>query len=319
MIFKITFIIVFAFIIDSIIGDPPTWPHPVKLIGKLIAFLDKKLNHQKRIEGIYMLLLVLILTGILSTLILYLAYRLDFIFGLIIESIMVATTISQKGLKDAAFAVYKPLGKNDLPAARQQLSQIVGRDTANLNEEEMTRATIETVAENTTDGITAPIFWTAIAGGVGAILYRAINTCDSMVGYRNAKYENFGWASAKLDDLVNYLPARLSGILMLYAGKIEGREEEISFHRLKKEAKKHASPNSAWTEAATALLLDITLGGSNYYQGIKFHAEKIGQGKKPLEKIDILKSIDIMQRTNYLFSFIIILGVFLYDFAQTWF
>lgn len=319
MIFKITFIIVLAFIIDSIIGDPPTWPHPVKLIGKLIAFLDKKLNHHKRIEGIYMLIIVLIMTGMLSGLILYLSYRLDFFFGLMIESIMVATTISQKGLKDAAIAVYKPLKINDLPAARQQLSQIVGRDTANLSEEEITRATIETVAENTTDGITAPIFWTAIAGGVGAILYRAINTCDSMVGYHNEQYENFGWASAKLDDLVNYLPARLSGILMLYGGSRGRNESNLSLRNLKVEAIKHASPNSAWTEAATALLLDVKLGGSNYYQGVKSQAEKIGQGRKPLEKEDILRSISIMQRTNYLFSFIIILGVFLYGITRTWF
>ncbi|MDN6196386.1 MAG: adenosylcobinamide-phosphate synthase CbiB, partial [Atopostipes suicloacalis] len=265
------------------------------------------------------LLIVLLTVGILGGGLLILAYQLHFGLGLLVESAMLATTLSQKGLKAAATAVYAPLSKDNLIAARQQLSYIVGRDTENLNEEGITRATVETVAENTTDGITAPIFWAAIGGGLGALIYRAINTCDSMVAYHNEKYENFGWASAKLDDLVNYLPARLTGYLMLQTRKRYRVRKNISFNHLKKEANKHPSPNSGWTEAATALLLGVKLGGNNYYQGVRFEANQIGKARKSLEKDDIIRAVDIMEITNLLFLFTIILGVFLYVFAQTWF
>lgn len=319
MIFRLVIVIILAFIIDSVIGDPPSWPHPVKFMGQLIHFLDEKLNHHKKSEGLLMLVIVLFTVASLSTILLFFAYRIHFIFGLFLESMMLASTISQKGLKDAALAVYKPLNENNLLSARKKLSYIVGRDTEQLNEEEITRATVETVAENTTDGITAPIFWAALAGGPGALVYRAINTCDSMVGYQNEKYENFGWASAKLDDFVNYLPARITGIIMLSAGKNKIKNKVTSFSDLKEEAEKHPSPNSGWTEAATALVLDVKLGGSNFYQGIHFEADKIGKGSKSLDKEDIIKAIKIMQQTNFLFALIIILGVFLYGFTQTWF
>lgn len=316
---RIPTIIILALIIDLIIGDPVEWPHPVKLMGKTINYLDNKLNHSKKIEGFYLLVILLSLVGLTSLIFIVIAYQFHFFLGILMESIIIATTISQKGLKEAAMSVYNPLNKNKIASARQHLSYIVGRDTESLEEKEIIRATVETIAENTTDGITAPIFWTVIGGAPAALTYRAINTCDSMLGYRNEKYIHFGWASAKLDDFVNYLPSRLTGIVMLYSARKNSVVNNISFKKLRKEAKKHSSPNSGWTEAANALLLGVELGGNNYYQGLQSKAVKIGVRKRSLEKNDIIKSIKIMQNTIFNFSLTIILGVLVYGLTQTWF
>lgn len=302
-----------AYLIDLIVGDPPTWPHPVKMMGKLINFLDQTLNDNRKITGSFFLALVLFIVASISCLMVFISYRIHLILGIFIESLMIATTISQKGLKEAAEEVYHPLIKNDLETARQKLSYIVGRDTAQLNEEEIVRATIETVAENTTDGISAPFFWALLAAGPGAMVYRAINTCDSMVGYRNEQYQNFGWASAKIDDLVNYLPARLTGLVMLYLTPTASSVIKKSVANLASEAKKHASPNSGWTEAAVAISLGVELGGNNYYQGNLSPAQKIGQSDRKLEIEDIRRTIQSMQKTTFFFIFIImILGVMIY-------
>lgn len=316
--FKYPMSILLAVILDLIVGDPATWPHPVKTIGRFISFLDKRLNKNRKIDGVWMLGLVLLVVYAFSKGILVFAYQLNFTFGLSIEAMMIATTISQKGLKDAALKVYQPLTQNDIPRARKYLAHIVGRDTDILNEAEITRATVETVAENTTDGITAPLFWAFLTGGVGAMIYRAINTCDSMVGYQNKQYQNFGWFSAKVDDLVNWLPARLTGIIMLYATPKQIKDSKPSLTQLKREANKHASPNSGWTEAAVALGLGIQLGGYNYYQGVLSKAQTIGQSNRPLEREDIKKTIQSMHITSLLFLLLIMLGAIIYEFTKTW-
>lgn len=313
MIFRRLISILMAYIIDLIIGDPPTWPHPVKIIGRLIAFLDRSLNDDRKIRGSFFLAIVLIIVTCVSFLMVFTAYRINTLFGLLVEALIIATTISQKGLKDAALEVYDPLAKKDLKTARQKLSYIVGRDIVNLNEPEITRATIETVAENTTDGITAPLFWAVLAGGPGAMVYRAINTCDSMVAYKNERYQNFGWASAKVDDFANWLPARLTGWLMLYLTPSDLPHTKKSGVDLAREAKKHASPNSGWTEAAIALSLGVELGGDNYYQGRLSPAEKIGYAERNLEKEDIKRTIQAMQRTSLFFLLITLtIGVIMY-------
>ena len=209
--------ITLAFFLDLLIGDPPKWPHPVKWMGMLIGRLDKKLNtgpHKKR-NGIIMLLTVLLLVLVITTGITYLAYQLHVIAGILVEAILISTTIAQKSLRGAGMEVYRPLVEGNMAEARLKLSYIVGRDTEKLDESEIVRGTVETVAENTSDGITAPLFWAFIGGAPLAMVYRAINTCDSMVGYKNEKYSEFGWASAKLDDVVNWIPSRITGFLML--------------------------------------------------------------------------------------------------------
>lgn len=318
MFYRHVLTILMAYLIDLIIGDPYSWPHPVKMIGSLIHFLDQKLNNDHKRDGIVMLGLVLITVTLASISVLLLAYKIHIILGLLVESILIATTISQKGLKDAAMAVYQPLVKNQFLEARDQLSHIVGRDTDSLNEAEITRATVETVAENTTDGITAPIFWAFIAGGWGAIIYRAINTCDSMVGYQNERYQHFGWASAKLDDFVNWIPARLTGTMMLYLTTKDSLADKKSIQQLRMEAKKHPSPNSGWTEAAVALALGIELGGNNYYQGVLFKAAKIGQTKREIVSEDIKKTVKSMQITSLFFVIILMLGALIYGLTKTW-
>lgn len=310
--------ILFAYILDLIIGDPKNWPHPVKMMGKLIYFLDRKLNHNKRLQGVWMLGLVLLSVATVSLLLVRGAYAIHPWMGVGIESLFIATTFSQKSLKEAAMDVYRPLSENNMPEARAKLAQIVGRDTKHLDESEIIRATIETVIENTTDGITAPLFWAVLGGAPGALLYRAINTCDSMVGYKNETYEQFGWASARLDDVVNWIPARITGVLMLKTLKLKEGAPRISINQLREEAQNHRSPNSGWTEAAIALLLGIQLGGTNYYKGIRSESPKIGTPIRALQKDDIQTAIRSMQRTCFLFLVMSVGGMGLYAFTKTW-
>lgn len=310
--------ILLAYGIDLIVGDPKTWPHPVKMMGRFIHFLDTKLNRNKKSQGVLMLSVVLVSVAVISSTLVWGAYQIHPLFGVLIEAILIATTISQKGLKDAAMEVYEPLTENKIEEARLKVGQIVGRDTNQLDEAGIIRATIETVAENTADGITSPLFWAVLGGAPAALVYRAINTCDSMVGYKNEKYENFGWASARLDDVVNWLPARLTGVLMLRTLKANPKAPKITFSRLREEARNHASPNSGWTEAAVALLLGIQLGGTNYYQGVESASPKIGQATRVLKKEDITRTITSMQRTSLLFTILSIGAVGGYVITKTW-
>ena len=186
---------------------------------------------------------------LLSYLIIAAAYQIHFLVGLVVESILISTTIAHKSLKDAAMDVYTPLEKGDIGHARLKLSYIVGRDTEHLAEGEIVRGTVETVAENSSDGVTAPIFWALIGGAPLALLYRAINTCDSMVGYKNDRYSDFGWASARLDDVVNLIPSRLTGFMMLLSNGPFDDNRKQAWEILFWDAKKHPSPNSGWCEA----------------------------------------------------------------------
>lgn len=310
--------ILIAYVIDSIIGDPKSWPHPVKAFGKLIALLDARLNRNRKIDGAIMLVIVIIIVGLVTVMLLIFAYEINFYLGLLLESVMIATTMAQKALKDAALDVYHPLIEKDLPQARQALAYIVGRDTAHLDEAKISRATIETVAENTSDGVTAPLFWALIGGGPLAMIYRAINTCDSMVGYKNEKYLQFGWASAKLDDIVNWLPARITGFLMVLSQKPAYPLKLNRLNLLSHGAKQHASPNSAWTEAAVAILLGIQLGGINYYHGIKSVTPLIGEKHREIKAQDILSTIKMMYISVALTIIVFGIGVGIYVLAKTW-
>jgi len=268
-----------AFVVDRIVGDPPSWPHPVKWIGALIAMLDKKFNqgHNRKWKGIVMLLIVLLIVYVPVILISTIAFWIHPIVGVIVEGILIATTIAHKSLQDAALEVYHPLQTEDLHEARLKLSYIVGRDTDQLDESEIVRGAIETVAENTSDGVTAPMFWAWIGGAPLALLYRAVNTCDSMVGYKNDKYHDFGWASARIDDVVNWIPSRLTGFIMLLVNRPQKTKVKITWRILFRDAKKHPSPNSGWCEAAAAAILGVQLGGVNTYNGMIFKSGSYGR------------------------------------------
>lgn len=299
-----------AFFLDLVIGDPPRWPHPVKWMGSVIAFLDKRLNRGRyiRLKGILMLITVLFIVVSVTAFSVYVGYQLHPAAGIIWEGVLISTAVAQKSLKEAAAAVYEPLHKGGLLEARVKLSYIVGRDTENLPESEIVRGTVETVAENTSDGITAPLFWGLIGGAVPALAYRAINTCDSMVGYRNDRYREFGWASAKLDDLANWIPSRLTAAAMLLSMKPKHHSLRQAAAIVWRDAIKHPSPNSGWGEAAVAALLGVQLGGTNYYQGAISRRAKMGEPVVELKAVHIFDSIKIMKRSAFLFLLFLWIG-----------
>ncbi|WP_221564974.1 adenosylcobinamide-phosphate synthase CbiB [Alkalihalobacillus sp. TS-13] len=313
--------ITLAFVIDALVGDPPKWPHPVRWIGRLIAFLDTKLNKGRfRVQkGVFMLLFVVSLVGSITTLLVWFSYQVHPYIGILAEGIIISTTIARKSLKQAAMNVYQPLKQADLSKARKELSYIVGRDTEKLDEGEITRGVVETVAENTSDGITAPMFWSLIGGAPFAVVYRAVNTCDSMVGYRNEIYYQFGWCSAKMDDIVNWIPSRLTGLVMMICNKPTHLNRKSAFRIWKRDAKKHPSPNSGWGEAAIAALLGVQLGGINYYAGVISKRSLMGDPIVPLGSNHILQTNSIMQTTVAGFMCLLWIGGMLYGLAISWF
>lgn len=311
---------VLASIIDWLIGDPKGWPHPVKGFGKLITWLDNHLNrgNRRKINGMFMVGIVASIVLFSSLFLVLLSYYLHPIFGMIAEGCLIATTISANSLRKAALEVYSPLNQQDIPMARKKLSCIVGRDTDQLQETDIIRGAVETVAENTSDGITAPLFWGLLGGAPFALVYRAVNTCDSMVGYQNDRYQEFGYASAKLDDILNWIPARLTALTMLLVVQPVYETRRTALTMLLRDAHKHKSPNSGWGEAAVASLLGIQLGGVNTYQGELSIAERMGNARQPLKQTHILQTITIMQRTASLFLLILLIGGVTIGLAITW-
>ncbi|WP_328588907.1 adenosylcobinamide-phosphate synthase CbiB [Niallia nealsonii] len=312
--------ITLAVIIDKIVGDPPNWPHPVKWMGSMIAALENLGNKGKKrkLKGLYMLLSVIFVTYLVSACIISISYSLHFLVGILVESCLMATTIAQKSLKTAALDVYEPLMKKDLATARLKLSYIVGRDTDKLTEDEIVRATVETVAENTSDGITAPLFWALIGGAPLSLVYRAINTSDSMVGYQNSKFAQFGYFSAKVDDVVNLLPSRITAILLLLFSKPVCYSKREAWGLLFSDAKKHPSPNSGWGESATAIILGIQLGGVNYYKGKISNRAKMGLPKVKRNKAHIIASNTLMEKAILLFLLFLWIGGSIIEFAISW-
>lgn len=312
--------ITLAYIIDLLVGDPPEWPHPVKWMGAMISFLEKRWNNgeSKKRKGVAMLLFVLLIVFSIVFIIVLIGYKIHPFVGILLESIMISTTIAQKSLKVAALEVYHPLRAGHLVKAREKLSYIVGRDTDSLDEGEIARGVIETVAENTSDGVTAPLFWALIGGAPLAMVYRAANTCDSMVGHINDRFKEFGWASAKWDDVMNWIPSRLTGMIMLLGNRPEKRSYRKAWMILFRDAKKHPSPNSGWGEAAVAAIIGIQLGGINYYKGMVSNRAKMGDPLYPIDAEQIKKVNSILARTVFLFLLLLWIGGMIIDLAFTW-
>jgi len=266
-------------ILDRLIGDPPKMPHPVRWIGHFIQWLTIRLNKGqfRKTKGLFLVLLVVGVTTIVAYLIVIAAYQVGTVFGILVEGVLIAIALAQKSLQQAAMDVYTPLIKGDIKEAQVKLSWIVGRDTDKLSVPEVTRGVVETVSENTSDGITAPLFWAFLFGATGAWMYKAVNTLDSMVAYKNEKYGDFGFVAAHTDDFFNYIPSRVTGFLMLIGTKKESMHAfSYRFKRWLKDAKKHPSPNSGFLEAATAYQLAIQLGGTNSYKGIISERARMG-------------------------------------------
>lgn len=264
-----------------------------------------------------MILFVTIFFSVIAGVLVFISYRIHFILGIFIETVIITFMIAEKSLKEAAVEVYEPLAQNDFDQARLKLSWIVGRDTDTLGEEEIVRGTVETVAENTSDSVTAPLFWTLIGGAPLAVLYRVANTADAMVGYRNEKYEQFGFASAKLDDVLNYIPSRLTAFVMIIVNRTSRAKKEC-FHLIRRDAKKHPSPNSGFPETAMAALLGVQLGGRNTYKGVVSTRAKLGDPIHPLKANHIQQSVQMMERTNTFFVLLLMIGGALIAMAVTW-
>lgn len=226
------------------------------------------------------------------------AYRLNYFFGIAIESVICYFMLAAKALKQAGMSVYKPLKSGDVDGARKSVSMIVGRDTESLDDIGITKAAVETVAENTSDGVIAPLIYMAIGGGVLGCVYKAINTMDSMVGYKNDRYINFGRFAAKLDDIANYIPSRISAYLMIFASKIMGYNSRNAYRIFKRDSRNHASPNSAQTESVVAGALEIQLAGDAYYFGKLYKKPFIGDSIKPIKYDNIADSIKLMYMTS---------------------
>ncbi|MDO4518905.1 MAG: adenosylcobinamide-phosphate synthase CbiB [Eubacteriales bacterium] len=299
-----TLAMLLGMIFDFLFGDPRWLYHPVIAIGKLISFLEKcirkifpKTKIGERIGGRLEVLLVCVFTFAIPFVILYLLYKKIPIVGFVLETFWCYQMLATKSLKTESMKVYDALKNGTIEDARYAVSMIVGRDTQELTETGVTKAAVETVAENTSDGIIAPLFYMAIGGVPLLFLYKGINTMDSMLGYKNDKYIHFGRCAALLDDVVNYIPARLSGWFMIvaaYLTKFDGKNAKKIYLR---DRRNHASPNSAQTESAMAGALNIQLAGNAYYFGKLYEKPTIGDANRSVEIEDIPRANRILYAT----------------------
>ena len=301
------FALLLGFLLDLLLGDPRWLPHPIRAIGALIAGLEKVLrkifpkNRSGQLAGgVALVILVLVLSGGFTLLVLWLCGKVGLWLRFLAETILCFQLLATRSLKGESMKVYKALKAGDLEGARYAVSMIVGRDTQCLDEAGVARAAVETVAENASDGVIAPLIFLAIGGAPLGMAYKAVNTMDSMVGYKNDQYLWFGRCAAKLDDVVNFIPARLAGLLMCLGAGFSGFDAPNALRIFRRDRKNHKSPNSAHTEAAAAGALHIQLGGSNYYFGKLVEKPTIGDADHPVEPLDIVRVNRLMYATAFL-------------------
>ena len=309
------FAFIAGFVLDLLIGDPHFIPHPVRLIGSLISFLDKRLNcdagcniSEKKLNlikykrGMRLAFTVIFATFAMSAIIIVAAYSINLYVGVIAEAVMTWQILATKCLRVESMRVYDALRTDGVDAGRRAVSMIVGRDTSVLDAAGVTRAAVETIAENTSDGVIAPMLYTAIGGPVLGFVYKAVNTMDSMLGYKNDKYMYFGRFAARLDDVVNFIPARISAYLMIAAAFIGGRQFDgkNAYRIFKRDRFNHASPNSAQTESVCAGALRVQLAGDAVYFGKLVKKKYIGDGLREIEYEDIKRANRLMYITAFL-------------------
>lgn len=296
--------LVLGFCIDLLFGDPHSIPHPVVLIGRLISATEKlvrkifpKTVRGENVAGGVLWLLVVLISTAVPLGILYLGYKISPWLGLALESIMCWQILATKSLKVESMKVYTALKAGNPAEYRRAVSMIVGRDTAALDDKAVARAAVETVAENTSDGIIAPMLYLAIGGAPLGFFYKAVNTMDSMLGYVEMPYKNIGLVPAKMDDFFNFLPARLSALLMLLAGWLEGLDIRRGWRIWRRDRRNHASPNSAQTESVCAGLLGLRLAGDAYYHGVLHKKPYIGDPVREIEYEDIPRACKLLYGT----------------------
>ena len=296
-----------GFVLDTLFGDPPWLPHPVVLMGKTISALEKRLRARmpqtpqgELLGGAVVAFTLPVGTFLLTSLVCLGAAKLSPWLGLAVQMFWCGQALAAKGLAQESTNVYRALIKPDLPAARKAVSRIVGRDTQNLTLEGVTKAAVETVAENASDGVIAPLLYMLLGGAPLALTYKAINTMDSMLGYKNEKYLYFGRAAAKLDDAANYLPSRLAGLLWCAAAALTGNSPKGAWRIWRRDRRSHASPNSAQTESACAGALGVQLAGPAYYFGEYYAKPTIGDPLRPIEPEDIRRANRMMYAESVL-------------------
>ena len=286
-----------GFVLDCIIGDPYSFPHPIRAVGKLIAELEALVRRKcrnLRLGGVLLAMTVLGVSTLLPAAALLLCYRVHILLGVLAESILCCYMLPARCLLDESMKVCRASESGDTEGARKAVSMIVGRDTAVLDRAGILRAAVETVAENTSDGVTAPLFYMAFGGAVGGFFYKAANTMDSMIGYQNEKYAEIGRFAARLDDVLNYLPSRMTALLMIAACPFLGFDARQAWHIWRRDRRRHASPNSAQTESACAGALHLRLAGDAQYFGQVHHKPYIGDDDRPIEPEDIRRANRLM-------------------------
>ncbi len=311
-----------GFVLDLFLGDPINWPHPIRWIGSLIGFTTRELldradrsldtdsiHKRKRLYGLFLVIIVITISGGISFILLFGAYTINTLLGVIIEAVMTYYCLASKSLYSESMKVFHALKNEGLDSGRRAVSMIVGRDTVNLDQNGVIKAAVETVAENTSDGVIAPMIYLAIGGPALGFIYKAINTMDSMVGYKNDKYMDFGRTAAKLDDIANFIPARISAVLMIISCLFLG--SHYSFFRAiriyARDRYNHSSPNSAHTESVCAGALGLRLAGPASYFGKTITKPFIGDNIRTIQLDDIKRANVLMFATAFLCQIICIL------------
>ena len=295
--------VIIGFLLDCLIGDPYHFPHPIRLIGRLITGTERYIRKQYqdlRKGGRVLVIIVLLISTLIPLVIVLLSYQIHLSVGIAAESIMICYMLAARNLRDESMKVCIAAESGDTEGARRAVSMIVGRDTKVLDRDGILRAAVETVAENTSDGVTAPMFYIALGGAVGAFFYKAANTMDSMIGYKNEQYADLGRAAAKLDDILNYLPSRLSALLMIAVCPLLHSDAKNARRIWKRDRRNHASPNSAQTESACAGALHLRLAGDAWYFGTLHKKPYIGDNDRQIEPEDIRRANRLMYGTSVL-------------------
>ena len=289
--------LILGFGLDCIVVDPYNIPHPIRLIGKIIGVLEKIIRRNMknlRLGGFLLAIIVVTFSTIIPLAILFVCYKINVILGIAVETVMSCYMLAAKCLCKESMKVCRASESGDIESARKAVSMIVGRDTTVLDKDGIIRAAVETVAENASDGVTAPLFYMGLGGAVGAFLYKSVNTMDSMIGYKNEKYADIGRFAAKLDDVLNYIPSRLTALLMVASAPIFRLDAQNALRIWKRDRRKHASPNSAQTESACAGALHVRLAGDAWYFGELHKKPYIGNDDRPIEAADIRRANCLM-------------------------
>ncbi len=277
-----------AYGLDLLLGDPQGWPHPIRWIGSLISVMERALHREgagpamQRAAGFLFWLAVVVVVAVATSLLIWAASFVSHFIGVAVSVWIGYTALATRSLHSESRKVADALAEGDLPKARERLSMIVSRETSGLEEKDIVRALVETVSENLSDGVVAPLLCLAVGGPVGAMVYKAINTMDSMVGYMNDRYRDFGWFAAKADDVVNWIPARLSGFAIIWAARLLQLDALEARRVMIRDAGKMKSPNAGFPEAAAAGALRVQLGGANVYFGETVEKPTLGDPHRPL-------------------------------------